>query len=98
MQQTMVSTRPMMVALPAACTIVLMRMDARPVTVMQPAIIPAMAQATATVIAPLAPASSASMTLPTVSRSSLFKKPTTIAARIDTAAENCMVRLPDDTR
>ena len=59
---------------------------------------PAMAQATATVMAPLAPASSASTILPKVSRSSLFRKPTTMAARMDTAAENCMVRLPEETR
>ena len=38
----------------------LMSLDARPVTVMQPAIIPAMAQATATVMLPLPPASSES--------------------------------------
>ena len=38
----------------------LMSLDARPVTVMQPAIMPAMEQATATVMLPLPPASSAS--------------------------------------
>ena len=37
-----------------------MSLDARPVTVMQPAIMPAMEQATATVMLPLPPASSAS--------------------------------------
>ena len=98
MQQIIVSSRPIMVASPAICTMALIRMEARPVTVMQPAIIPAMAQATATVMAPLAPASSASTILPKVSRSSLFRKPTTMAARMDTAAENCMVRLPEETR
>ena len=49
-----------MVALPASCTMALMRMEAKPVTVMHPAMMPAMAQATATVIEPFAPASSAS--------------------------------------
>ena len=39
-----------------------MRMEARPVTVMQPAMIPAIAQATATVMAPFAPASRESKT------------------------------------
>ena len=37
-------------------------MEARPVTVMQPAMIPAIAQATATVMAPFAPASRESKT------------------------------------
>ena len=61
MQQSMVRSRPTMVALPASWTMALIRMEARPVTVMQPAMMPAMAQATATVTAPLAPASRASM-------------------------------------
>ncbi len=46
-----------MVALPASCTMALISMEARPVTVMQPAMMPAMAQATATVMALRAPAS-----------------------------------------
>ena len=62
MQQIMVRIRPMKVALPASWTMALIRMEARPVTVMQPAMIPAMAHATATVMAPLAPASSESRT------------------------------------
>ena len=57
MQHSMVSTRPTMVALPASWTMALMRMEARPVTVIQPAMMPAMLQATATVIAPREPAS-----------------------------------------
>ena len=60
MQQTMVRMRPMNVALPASWTMALIRIEARPVTVMQPAMIPAIAHATATVIAPFAPASSES--------------------------------------
>ena len=60
-QQSMVRKRPIMVMFPARLTIRLMRMDARPVTVIQPAMIPAMPQATATVIAPLLPALRASM-------------------------------------
>ena len=43
-----------------SATTPLMSLDARPVTVMQPAIMPAMEQATATVMLPLPPASSAS--------------------------------------
>ena len=50
----------MNVALPANWTMALMRIEARPVTVMQPAMIPAIAHATATVMAPFAPASSES--------------------------------------
>ena len=97
MQQTIVRMRPIKVAEPASWTMALMRMDARPVTVMQPAIMPAIAQATPTVIAPFAPASSASKIFLSVRRSSLFKKPTMMAARIDTAAENCMVFAPEET-
>ena len=41
-----------------SATTPLMSLDARPVTVMQPAIMPAMEQATATVMLPLPPASS----------------------------------------
>ncbi len=97
MQQTMVRIKPMKVAEPASWTMALMRIEARPVTVMQPAIMPAIAQATATVMAPFAPASNASKIFLKVRRSSLFKKPTMTAARMDTAAENCMVFAPEET-
>ena len=60
MQHTMVSSRPRMVASPAMATMPLMSTEARPVSVMQPAIRPAMAQATPTDTALLAPAWKAS--------------------------------------
>ena len=69
-----------------------MSLDARPVVVMQPAITPAIAQATATVMVPLPPASSASIILPKVRRFSLFRKPTIMATNIAMVAEVCMVR------
>ena len=81
MQQTIVRMRPIKVAEPASWTMALMRMDARPVTVMQP----------------FAPASNASKIFLKVRRSSLFKKPTMTAARMETAAENCMVFAPEET-
>ena len=56
----MVSTRPIMVASPAKLTMALMSVPARPVTVMQPAMRPAMAQATATETQLRAPAMRAS--------------------------------------
>ena len=52
--------RPMMVASPATPTMALMRTLARPVMVMQPAIMPAIPQAQATVMTDFAPAMRAS--------------------------------------
>ena len=82
-------------------------------TVMQPAIMPAMAQATATVMAPLAPAARASMAERMVDftvdkiafftpivrmfSNSLWTKPMTKAAKMDRAAEKAMVFAPEDT-
>ena len=60
MQQSMVRIRPMIRKSPAARTIALMSMEARPVTVMQPAIMPASAHATATAMELRAPAAKAS--------------------------------------
>ena len=93
----MVSTRPIMVALPATETIPLIRIDAKPVTVMQPAMIPAMAQAQATVMAPRAPASSASRIFFRVMRFFGFSAPTTMVATMDRAAAVWMVRVLEDT-
>ena len=66
-------------------------LEARPVEVMQPATIPAMAQATATVMVPLPPASRASKILAGVMRSSLLTIPTRMVITMATAAQNCMV-------
>ena len=64
--------------------------------VMQPATRPAMAQATATVMVPLPPASRASRNFVGVSRSSGLTIPTRMAMPMATVAENCMVfRLRD---
>ena len=65
--------------------------EASPVDVIQPATSPAIAQATATVITPLPPASSASIIFVKFIRSSELNKPTRIAKPIATAAENCIV-------
>ena len=73
-------------------------LDARPVEVMQPATIPAMVHADATVMVPLPPASRASMILPGVMRLSALNRPTRMVTRIAIAAELCMVRVPLDTR
>ena len=56
----MVNTRPTMTKSPAMSTITLMMVEASPVTVMQPAIMPAMAHATATGMTFLVPAANAS--------------------------------------
>ena len=90
-QQIMVRNRPMMRVLPDRATMAVMSLDARPVTVMQPAMIPAIAQATATVMVPLPPASSASRNFSGVRRLSLLITPTMIAAMMDRAAAFCMV-------
>ena len=74
-------------------TTALMSLEARPVAVMQPAMMPAMQHATATVMVPLPPASRASNILAGVMRLPLSKRLTTMATRIATVAENCMVRV-----
>ena len=60
MQQIMVRIRPMISTSPEAMTMTLMSVEARPVMVMQPAIMPAIAQATATEMEFFAPAAKAS--------------------------------------
>ena len=60
MQQIMVRNRPSKSELPDTPTMALMSWLARPVTVMQPQMTPAMPQATATVTQERPPASSAS--------------------------------------
>ena len=57
---------------------------------MQPAMTPAIEQATATVMVPLPPASRASTILAKFSWLSLFIRPTAIAATMDSAAAFCM--------
>ena len=64
---------------------------------MHPAIMPATAQAQATVIAPRAPDSRASSTFMGVMRFWGFNAPTTMAATMDSAAAVCMVRVLEDT-
>ena len=82
---------------PETATMAVISLEARPVEVMQPATIPAMAQATATVMVPLPPASKASMNLFTVMRSSLLKRLTMMVITMATAAQNCMVRRSRET-
>ena len=77
--------------LPERATIAVMSLEARPVTVMQPAMTPAIEQATATVMVPLPPASRASRNFAGVRRLSLLITPTMIAAMMDRAAAFCMV-------
>ena len=62
-------------------------LEARPVAVMQPEMTPAMEQATATVMVPLPPASSASRMRPKVIGSSRSMMLTTMATRIAMVAE-----------
>ena len=102
MQQSIVSTSAIMTRPPETVTTAVMSFEARPVEVMQPATRPAMAQATATVMLLLAPASRASSTLVRVRLSlvsglcvtrltTLLAMPTPIVMRMAMAAENCMV-------
>ena len=108
MQQSMVSARAIIMWPPERLTIVLNSLEARPVTVMQPEIMPATPQATATVMEPLAPPSRASMILPKVRKSSrlllllaisttLLTRPTATAATIAMAAEKAMVYMLVET-
>ena len=53
MQHSMVSTRAIIIWPPERLTMALRSLEARPVTVMQPEIMPATPQATATVMEPL---------------------------------------------
>ena len=78
-------------------TIAVISFDARPVDVIHPATSPAIAQATATVIVPRQPASSASTSFFSVIRLFRFRAPTAIAAKIATDAENCIVNVFVDT-
>ena len=73
-------------------------LEARPVAVMHPAITPAMAQATATVMVPLPPASRASRILFRLMRLSLSNRFTAMVTRMAMLAENCMVRVLVVTR
>ena len=91
MQQIMVSSRPMSGMPPERRTTVPMSVMPRPVTLMQPAIMPATAQATATVMEPRAPPARASSSFAGVMRVSFLKRLTKIATSMDTAAENWMV-------
>ena len=88
----------MMRVLPDSATMELMSLEARPVAVMQPAITPAIAQATATVMVPLPPASSASTIFIGVSFASRLIRPTTTLAIMDSAAAYCMVQALVETR
>ena len=94
----MVSSNAMIMTPPDADTMARRSLDARPVEVIQPATIPAMVHADATVMVPLPPASRASMILPRLMRLSELNRPTTMVTRIAMAAELCMVRVPFDTR
>ena len=100
MQQNMVRKSPMNMAMAGTGTrdvtasTPLMSLEARPVTVTQPAIMPAMPQATDTVMAPLPPASRASRIFSGVRRSLWLRKPTMTAARMEKAAARCMVVVP----
>ena len=108
-QQIMVRNRAMMACPPETFTMVVIRVEARPVVVMQPATRPAMAQATATVTVLLPPASRASKNLATVNCSAgssmlaalltkLLITPTTMVTIMAMAADICMVRIWVDTR
>ena len=93
----MVSIRATMVGLMKVTeleteTTALIRREARPVAVMQPEMMPAMPQATTTVMVLLPPASRASRILLTLTRFSLSKRLTKIVAKIARVAENCMER------
>ena len=87
---------------------VLSSLEARPVTVMQPEMMPATPQATATVMEPLAPPSRASTILPKVRKSdrspllpaistTLLIRPTATAATMAMAAEKAMVYMLVET-
>ena len=91
MQQSMVRMRPIIGMPPERRTTVPMRVMPRPVTLMQPEMMPATAQATATVMEPRAPAARASMNLRGVMRVSLLKRLATMATTMLIAAENWMV-------
>ena len=108
MQQIMVRNRAMSACPPDTRTMAVISLEARPVVVMQPATRPAMEQAAATLMVPLAPASRASKNLPTVMLSdlsgflvtlltTLVIRPTTMVTMMAMVAEDCMVRLPEDT-
>ena len=75
-------------------TTAVISLEARPVAVMQPAMMPAMEHATATVMVPLPPASSASNIFLNEMRSSPLRSPTTTQAIMETDAANCIVRAP----
>ena len=100
MQQNMVRKRPMNMARAGMGTREVtastpeISLEARPVTVTQPAIMPAMPQATDTVMAPLPPASRASRIFSGVRRSLWLRKPTRTAARMEKTAARCMVVVP----
>ena len=91
MQQSMVSTRAMIMWPPERLTMVLSSLEARPVTVMQPEMMPATPQATATVMEPLMPPSRASRNLVGVIRFSLLMRPTTMATAMAMEALKAMV-------
>ena len=104
----MVSSSATMVTPPDTDTMARSRRLARPVDVMHPATTPAMAQAAATVMVPLAPASRASIIfwremlsevspLFVAALTMLLTPPTRMVMMMAMAAADCMVREPLDT-
>ena len=98
MQQIMVSSMAINLEPPERATTAPMIWEARPLMAMQPAIMPAIAQAAATEMQLLAPFARASKSTAGVMRQSLLKRLTTIAARMEIAAAKAMVLLPLETR
>ena len=108
MQHSMVSISAIIATPPDTLTIRVIRIEARPVEVMQPATRPAIEQATATVMVPLPPASSASSALAMVRLSvvsgllvalftNVLMMPTTMVIPMAMVAESCMVNWFVDT-
>ena len=91
MQHSMVRNRAMMRVSPATPTMAVMKIWPRPVMVTTPAMMPAMAQATATDRVFLPPFSSASTKREGVMRFSLLIMLTAMESTVATMAENAMV-------
>ena len=83
---------------PEIFTTIEINSEANPVEVMQPATSPAIAQATATVITPLPPASRASRIFFKFILSSELNNPTIMLIPIATVAENCIVYIFVETK